>query len=95
MNNKLCTLQILLKKFPLLQSKIINEKELDAFMEMEFEYKRFIVQSLIGNYNWTSTSEKGKFYHVGTIPNAKGNTYVTDLRMMISTTEDGLKPAFL
>jgi hypothetical protein len=71
---------------------IINKKELDAFMEMEFEYKRFIVQSLIGNYNWTSTSEKGKFYHVGTIPNSKGNTYVTDLRMMISTTEEGLKP---
>jgi hypothetical protein len=71
---------------------IINQNELDAFMAMEFDYKRFIVQSLIGNYNWTSTSEKGKFYHVGTIPNAKGNTYVTDLRMMVSTTADGLKP---
>jgi hypothetical protein len=36
---------------------IINQGELDAFMEMEFDYKRFIVQSLIGNYEWSSTSE--------------------------------------
>lgn len=71
---------------------IINEQELDAFMAMKFEYKRFIVQSLIGNYNWSSTSEKGKFYHVGTIPNAKGHTFVTDIRMMVSTTEEGIKP---
>ena len=71
---------------------IINQAELDAFMEMEFDYKRFIVQSLIGNYNWSSTSEKGKFYHVGTIPNAKGETFVTDLRMMASTTKDGIRP---
>ena len=71
---------------------IINQAELDAFMEMEFEYKRFIVQSLIGNYNWSSTSEKGKFYHVGTIPNMKGETYVTDLRMMASSTKDGIRP---
>lgn len=71
---------------------IINQAELDAFMAMEFEYKRFIVQSLIGNYNWSSTSEKGKFYHVGTIPNAKGQTFVTDLRMMASTTKDGIRP---
>jgi hypothetical protein len=71
---------------------IINQKELDAFMEMEFDYKRFIVQSLIGNYNWSSTSEKGKYYHVGTIPNLKGETFVTDLRMMVSSTEKGIKP---
>ncbi|MFK7946729.1 MAG: hypothetical protein AB8G11_03990 [Saprospiraceae bacterium] len=71
---------------------IINQAELDAFMEMEFDYKRFIVQSLIGNYNWSSTSEKGKFYHVGTIPNAKGETFVTDLRMMASSTKDGIRP---
>eukprot|EP00903_Cladosiphon_okamuranus_P000396 g394.t1 len=35
---------------------IINEQELEAFMAQEIEYKRFIVQSLIGNYNWSSTS---------------------------------------
>ncbi len=71
---------------------ITNEAELDAFMDLEIEYDRFIVQSLIGNYNWSSTSSTGKYYHVGTIPNAKGETYVTDLRMMLSSTETGIKP---
>ena len=42
---------------------IVSQAELDAFMKQEFTYKRFIVQSLIGNYNWSSHSEKGKFYH--------------------------------
>jgi hypothetical protein len=71
---------------------IINDQELDAFMELEVEYQRFIVQSLIGNYNWSSTSSAGKFYHVGTIPTAKGDTFVTDLRMMVSSTADGIRP---
>ena len=71
---------------------IVNEQELDNFMETEFEYKRFIVQSLIGNYNWSSDSAKGKFYHVGTIPNAKGESFVTDVRMMVSATKEGIKP---
>lgn len=71
---------------------IINENELDAFMEMDIEYEKFIVQSLIGNYNWSSMSSAGKFYHVGTIPNVRGETYVTDLRLMVSSTSDGIKP---
>ena len=71
---------------------IINEKELEAFMDMDIEYERFIVQSLIGNYNWSSVSSIGKYYHVGTIPTQKGETYVTDLRLMVSSTESGIKP---
>lgn len=71
---------------------IINEEELDAFMKTEIEYERFIVQSLIGNYNWSSMSSTGKYYHVGTIPTGKGETYVTDLRMMVSSTDSGIKP---
>ncbi len=71
---------------------ITNEQELKAFMELDIEYERFIVQSLIGNYNWSSMSSTGKYYHVGTIPNPKGETYVTDLRMMLSTTENGIRP---
>jgi hypothetical protein len=71
---------------------IISKEELDRFMEMDIEYERFIVQSLIGNYNWSSSSSAGKFYHVGTIPNIKGQTYVTDLRMMVSSTSDGIRP---
>lgn len=71
---------------------IISNEELEAFMEMDIEYERYIVQSLIGNYNWSSVSNSGKFYHVGTIPTAKGETFVTDLRLMVSSTEDGIKP---
>lgn len=71
---------------------IVSQAELDAFMKLDFQYDQFIVQSLIGNYQWSSTSKTGRFYHVGTIPNAKGNTYVADLRMMLSSTSSGLRP---
>ncbi len=71
---------------------IINEEELEAFMEMDIEYERFIVQSLIGNYEWSSVGSNGKYYHVGTIPTSKGETFVTDLRMMVSSTQDGIRP---
>lgn len=71
---------------------ITNKKELADFMEIEFEYNQFIVQSLIGNYNWSSTTSAGKLYHVGTIPNNKAQTFVADIRMMVSASEDGVKP---
>ena len=71
---------------------IINDKELERFMATNFEYERFIVQSLIGNYHWSSMTTKGKLYHVGTMPNQKGNTYAADLRMMVSGTVEGIKP---
>jgi hypothetical protein len=71
---------------------IVNAQELAAFMAEDFTYDRFIVQSLIGNYNWSSTTSSGKLYHVGTIPTANGKTYVADLRMMVSSTEEGILP---
>ncbi len=71
---------------------IISEEELDDFMQLDFAYDRFIVQSLIGNINWSSTSSQGKLYHVGTIPNTKGKTYVADIRMMVSHTANGIQP---
>ncbi len=71
---------------------IVNEQELQDFMQEDFRYERFIVQSLIGNYHWSSTGSRGKFYHIGTVPNDKGNTFVADLRMMISATPQGLRP---
>lgn len=71
---------------------ITNEEELDAFMQTDINYERFIVQSLIGNYNWSSRSSNGKFYHVGTIPTNSGATYVADIRMMVSSTESGIRP---
>jgi hypothetical protein len=71
---------------------IVNEQELEEFMKIEFTYKRFIVQSLIGNFNWSSDSGKGKYYHVGMIPNAKGQTFVNDIRLMVSSTKNGIRP---
>ena len=71
---------------------IVNETELAAFMKLEFEYDLFIVQSLIGNYNWSSTTSSGKLYHVGTIPNQKNQTFVADIRMMVSATSKGIRP---
>ncbi len=71
---------------------IVTPEELEAFMELEFEYDLFIVQSLIGNYNWSSTTSAGKLYHVGTIPSPKNHTYVADIRMMVCATNRGLRP---
>lgn len=71
---------------------ITNKSELDAFMDLDMEYDRFIVQSLIGNFEWSSRSNDSKYYHVGTIPNKAGETYVADIRMMISSTSEGLRP---
>ncbi len=71
---------------------ITNEAELESFMQTEINYERYIVQSLIGNYNWSSRSDEGKYYHVGTIPTNSGHTYVADIRMMVSSTENGIRP---
>ncbi len=71
---------------------ITSESELEDFMNNEIDYERFIVQSLIGNYDWSSISNEGKYYHVGTIPTHKGHTYVADIRMMVSSTEKGIRP---
>lgn len=71
---------------------IMGEKELEDFMAMEHRYDRFIVQSLIGNYNWSSMSSVGKLYHVGTMPNSKGESFVADLRMMVCSTKYGIRP---
>ncbi len=71
---------------------IVTEKELDKFMATEFDYDLFIVQSLIGNSNWSSITQAGKLYHVGTIPNQKNQTFVADIRMMVSSTPNGIRP---
>lgn len=74
---------------------IISKEELEHFMKLDFAYDCFIVQSLIGNINWSSTSSLGKLYHVGTIPSPKGKTFVADLRMMVSSTAEGIRPLCL
>lgn len=71
---------------------IVTKAELDAFMRRDFDYDKFIVQSLIGNYQWTSKTAQGKLYHVGMVPSSKEHTFAFDLRMMLSGTANGIKP---
>lgn len=71
---------------------ITSERELEEFLELEQQYDQFIVQSLIGHYDWSSHSEHGKFYHIGTVPNKKGNIYIADLRVMVYSSPKGFFP---
>lgn len=71
---------------------ITSPGELEAFLALDHPYERFIVQSLIGNSQWSSTTQAGRLYHVGTIPNARGETYVADLRVQVAATSSGLRP---
>jgi hypothetical protein len=71
---------------------IVNQQEMDEFMQIEFQYEKFIVQTLIGNSKWSSETEHGKFFHVGTIPDKRGHTYAADLRMMVCATSEGYRP---
>jgi hypothetical protein len=72
---------------------ITSERELEQFMEIEQRYDRFIVQSLIGNYQWSSRGAAGRFFHVGTVPDKRRQIFVADLRVMISGGPDGWRPA--
>ena len=71
---------------------ITNEVELENFMKQDHPYDQFIVQSLIGHYEWSSHSEHGRFFHIGTIPNKKGNIYIADLRVMVYASPEGFFP---
>jgi hypothetical protein len=71
---------------------ITSPEELAAFEAIEHRYDRFIVQSLIGNYNWSSRGQNGRLFHVGTIPNKRGNSFVADLRLMVSAGPTGFRP---
>ena len=71
---------------------IVNEEELDAFMQLEHQYGKFIVQALIGNSRWSSQGRDGRLFHVGTMPDKKLNLYVADLRFMVAANEGGYFP---
>ncbi len=71
---------------------IVHPQEFEAFLQQEFTYDLFIVQSLIGNYEWSSRTSKGTFYHVGTMPNSRQETFVADIRMMVNHTPRGMRP---
>ncbi|RMH42018.1 MAG: hypothetical protein D6689_09445 [Deltaproteobacteria bacterium] len=71
---------------------ITSEAELSAFMARDIGYERYIVQSLVGNHQWSSISRRGRLYQVGTMPNKRGEIYVADVRMMVCSTADGFRP---
>lgn len=71
---------------------ITNQDELDRFMAMDHHYEQFVIQSLIGNYHWSSRSRGGRFYHVGTIPNRRSQIFAADIRCMVSWTPAGFRP---
>lgn len=72
---------------------ITNPSELEAFMNGEHRYGRFIVQGLIGNSRWSSDVQgTGRLFHVGTFPNKAGETYATDLRVMVAAGPQGFRP---
>eukprot|EP00475_Leptophrys_vorax_P018379 TRINITY_DN2510_c0_g1_i1.p1 TRINITY_DN2510_c0_g1~~TRINITY_DN2510_c0_g1_i1.p1 ORF type:complete len:178 (-),score=57.52 TRINITY_DN2510_c0_g1_i1:146-679(-) len=61
-------------------------------MSEKHHYDKFIVQSLVGNSKWSSMTRTGKFYHVGTVPDRKNETYVADIRMMVGGSDKGFIP---
>ncbi len=71
---------------------ITNAEELQAFMDSEQNYDRFIVQALIGNFSWSSRSRTGRLYHVGTIPDKRGRLYAADIRFMVGAGPNGFFP---
>ena len=71
---------------------ITSEQELDAFMELEHNYDHYIVQSLIGNSKWSSQSQYGRLFHIGTMPDKRLNLYAADIRFMVGTGPNGFFP---
>ena len=71
---------------------IVNENELHNFMEMEHSCDQFIIQRLIGHYQWSSLGEKGHYFHIGTVPNKKNQIFIADLRMMVYSGVNGFEP---
>ena len=71
---------------------ITNEQEAKAFMDLDIPNHQFIVQSLIGHYAWSSHTNKGLYYHIGTLPDKRNKIYVYDIRMMVSNGLGGFAP---
>ena len=71
---------------------IVSQEELDKFLAIDHAYDKFIVQALIGDSAWSSLQGEEQLYHVGTVPNLKGNTYAADLRIMVSGSGSGFQP---
>ncbi|MCG8417759.1 MAG: hypothetical protein MJE77_07425 [Proteobacteria bacterium] len=71
---------------------IVNDDELAAFMDRDYPYDEFIIQQLVGNYRWSSTSSRGKVFNIGTVPDKKDRIYIFDLRVMVSWQGESYAP---
>ncbi|MCA9371961.1 hypothetical protein KC726_03610 [Candidatus Woesebacteria bacterium] len=71
---------------------ITNKRELDKFMEREFEYEQFIIQQLIGHPKWSTSYKRKMYFQVGTVPNKRDEIYVFDVRLMVANTTGGFSP---
>ena len=69
---------------------ITNQKELNTFLETKHFYRKFLVQSLVGNISWSKQNgNENNYYHIGTLPNENNEVFVYDLRMVVTTNEKG------
>ncbi|KAJ2650955.1 hypothetical protein IWW40_001974 [Coemansia sp. RSA 1250] len=66
--------------------------DLDAFMRLDQPYAKFVVQGLVGNAGWSSSTRHGCLYHAGTVPDTRNRVYVCDLRVMVAATSSGFRP---
>lgn len=71
---------------------ITSQRDLDEFKSAAHRYDRFIVQALIGDSAWSSRQAGSRFFHVGTMPNKRGEIFVADVRVMVCSGPDGFKP---
>jgi hypothetical protein len=71
---------------------ITSPEELSNFMATDGRYDKYIVQSLVGGPTWSSVQRGSAYYHAGTMPNKKKQTFVSDLRCMVSATKEGENP---
>lgn len=71
---------------------IVSDAELEQFMQSSSDYDSYVVQQLVGNFAWSSTTRRGKLFHIGTVPNQKGQIFAFDMRMMISWSGDHYRP---
>ena len=63
---------------------ITKQEDLDEFMNEDTSYDAYIVQSLVGNHNWSSIVQDGQYFHLGTVPDKQGRIYAMDVRLQIS-----------
>jgi hypothetical protein len=62
---------------------ILNQRDLEEFMNEETNYDQFIVQQLVGNAGWSSRVQENAYYHLGLVPDSKNRIFCADLRMML------------